>query len=90
VTADWCCIYFSPAYRPITIYLQEGLKGPQVVYENTYQLAPKDNQKFPTKKAEDILKNVFLTHLLDSKYNGDTCKNLTTQITETVKTQVWS
>jgi len=66
----------------------EGLKGPQVVYENTYQLAPKDSQKFPTKKAEDIMKNVFLTHLLDSKYNSDTCKNLTTQITETVKTQV--
>ena len=34
------------------------------------------------------MKSVFLTHLLDSKYNGDTCKNLTTQITETVKTQV--
>ena len=34
------------------------------------------------------MKNVFLTHLLDSKYNSDTCKNLTTQITETVKTQV--
>jgi len=68
--------------------IEEGLKGPQVVYENTYQLAPKDSQKFPTKKAEDIMKSVFLTHLLDSKYNGDTCKNLTTQITETVKTQV--
>lgn len=67
---------------------EEGLKGPQVVYENTYQLAPKDSQKFPTKKAEDIMKSVFLTHLLDSKYNSDTCKNLTTQITETVKTQV--
>lgn len=68
--------------------IEEGLKGPQVVLENTYQLAPKDSQKFPTKKAEDIMKNVFLTHLLDSKYNSDTCKNLTTQITETVKTQV--
>ena len=58
------------------------------MYENTFQLAPKDSQKFPTKKAEDILQNTFLTHLLDAKYNGDTCKNLTTQITEAVKTQV--
>eukprot|EP00116_Pleurobrachia_bachei_P000671 sb/3460933/ len=63
-------------------------KGPQIVYENTFQLSPKDSQKFPTKKAEDIIKNTFLTHLLDSKYSSDNCKNLTAQITETVKTQV--
>lgn len=73
---------------PSSMTNSEGLKGPQVVLENTYQLAPKDSQKFPTKKAEDIMKNVFLTHLLDSKFSSDTCKNLTTQITETVKTQV--
>ena len=59
------------------------------MYENTFQLSPKDSQKFPTKKAEDILKNTFLTNLLDTKYNGETCKNLTIQITETVKTQVY-
>ena len=69
--------------------LQEVNKGPTVVYENTFQLSPKDSQKFPTKKAEDILKNTFLTNLLDTKYNGETCKNLTIQITETVKTQVY-
>lgn len=67
---------------------EEVNKGPTVVYENTFQLSPKDSQKFPTKKAEDILKNTFLTNLLDTKYNGETCKNLTIQITETVKTQV--
>jgi len=67
---------------------QEGPKQPPVAYENTYQLEPKDHQKFPTKKAEDVIKAIFTSYLSEKKYNSDSSKSLTTQLTEVIRTQV--
>ena len=46
--------------KDFDIAFQDGPKGPAVLYENTFQLEPKDNQKFPTKKAEDVIKVTLL------------------------------
>lgn len=67
---------------------RDGTKLPQTLLENTYQLDPREDQRFPTKKAEDVIKSVFAAHLTDKKYNADQSKSLTTQLTELIKTQV--
>jgi len=66
----------------------DGPKQPPIHYENTFQLEPKDNQKFPSKKAEDIIKETFSSNLSEKKYNPEQCKNITTQLTELIRTQI--
>ncbi|XP_063683896.1 dynein light chain Tctex-type 5-B-like [Bolinopsis microptera] len=68
--------------------VDDGPKGPAVLYENTFQLEPKDNQKFPTKKAEDVIKAIFNSNLRDKKYISDSSRNLTTNLSELIRTQV--
>jgi len=68
--------------------ITDGPKQPAVAYENTFQLEPKDSQKFPTKKAEDVIKAIFNSNLRDKKYHSDSSKTLTTHLTELIRTQV--
>ena len=47
---------YQASTKVVIMTFQDGPKGPAVLYENTFQLEPRDEQKFPTKKAEDVIK----------------------------------
>lgn len=62
----------------------------QKQYENTYRLEPKDpSEKFPCKKAEDIIRSVLEGYLKDKDYDPKKfptlCKSLAELIKERVK-----
>ena len=60
-------------------------KVPREQHENTYRHEPKESQKFPSKRTEEIIRSVFHSNLIDQKF-GD--QDLTTHLTELIRLQV--
>lgn len=55
------------------------------VWENTYIMAPKEEEKFQPKKIEKIAEGVIRDYLADKEYNGDDAKVWALELSNLVK-----
>jgi len=58
------------------------------VWENTYQMEPKDDQKFLPSKVTEIIDKVMTDKLADREYDADHAKVWTLELCNEIKTAV--
>ena len=63
-----------------------NLPAHQVRLECTYKMEP--DRKFPTKRAEETIRNVLEAELETEKYDADKCPGLCKQLAEAIKSRV--
>jgi len=55
---------------------------------NTYRMSPGPTERFQAQKAEDVIKQVLESYLLNEKYNHEMCNSLIKQISEIITGRV--
>ena len=65
--------------------VRSGTTG-EIKYENTYKMAP--SNAFPETTIKRLVEKILIRELKDAKYEPDDCRQLTTRISDIVKSQI--
>jgi len=58
------------------------------VWEPTFRMKPKDNEKFVPKAVEEIIKDVFEKRLKKAKFDDQKCKTMALELCSEIKDRV--
>lgn len=59
--------------------------GSRIKYENTYRIEPKEEEKFKSAKAREILKDVIVSYVHKENYDPAMCKRFATTMCDIIQ-----
>ena len=63
-----------------------GGESTKITYENTYKMTP--NTAFPENKIRKVLESILSRELGDTQYEAESCRQLTSRISDVIKREV--